>query len=408
MIPAQVQQSVRKKFLDLKDELDERARRLWAATEATALGHGGIAAVARAIGMSRTTIRQGVTELKRPVRPQSSDEPRRIRRLGAGRKRRQDEDPELVPALERLIEPTTRGDPESPLRWTCKSTRKLAEELRHQGHKTSHMGVSRLLHELGFSLQGTRKTLEGKAHPDRDEQFHHISEHVTDFQERLQPVVSVDCKKKELVGPYANKGREWQPKGTPEQVKVHDFIDRQLGKAIPYGVYDLTHNNGWVSVGVDRETAQFAVETLRRWWEEMGKRRYPNATEVLITADGGGANGSRLRLWKVELQRFANETGLTVHVCHLPPGTSKWNKIEHRMFSHISQNWRGRPLTSLSVIVSLIANTTTRCGLQIEAELDENDYPKGIKISNKELGALNLRRNEFHGDWNYALLPWRK
>jgi hypothetical protein len=315
-------------------------------------------------------------------------------------------DPALVAALEALVDPVTRGDPMSPLRWTCKSTRKLAEELTGQGHPVSRTTVAQVLEALGYSLQGTRKTQAGRAHPARNAQFEYINRQVQAFQQRGQPVVSVDAKKKELVGQFANAGREYQPKGQPERVRVYDFVDKKLGKANPYGVYDLTANAGWVSVGTDHDTAQFAVETLRRWWHHMGASAYPGARELLLTADGGGSNGSRSRLWKVELQRLADETGLAITVCHFPPGTSKWNKIEHRMFCHITENWRGRPLINHEVIVSLIANTTTRTGLRIKAALDVGHYPTGLKVSDEQMRALNLSPADFHGeDWNYTISP---
>jgi len=329
----------------------------------------------------------------------------RVRSPGGGRQRLDEQDPELVPALERLVDPATRGDPQSPLRWTCKSTVRLAEEMTQAGHQISASTVGTLLKERGYSLQGNRKTKEGTQHPDRDAQFAHINATVKRFERRGQPVISVDAKKKELVGPFKNGGREWQPKGKPEEVNIHDFVDPELGKAIPYGVYDVTNNEGWVSVGIDHDTAQFAVQAIKRWWQTMGRPRYPHAGELLITADGGGSNGSRCRLWKAELQQLANELGLRIHVCHFPPGASKWNKIEHRMFSHITQNWRGRPLISHEVIISLIANTTTRTGLKIRAELDGDSYPTGIKVSNEALTGLALEKNNFHGEWNYVLLP---
>ena len=307
--------------------------------------------------------------------------------------------------MESLIEPVTRGDPESPLRWTSKSVRKLANELKKTGHKTSHRMVADLLREMGYSLQANRKTLEGSAHPDRNAQFEYIYEKVKEFQFCGQPVISVDTKKKELVGDFKNGGRELRPKGDPAKVRVHDFEIRELGKVAPYGVYDQTHNAGWVNVGTDHDTAAFAVESIRRWWVTMGQEAYPDAASLLITADGGGSNGSRVRLWKTELQRLANETGLVVSVCHLPPGTSKWNKIEHRLFSYISQNWRGKPLVSHEVIVNLIASTTTRKGLTVRCELDTNKYPKGTKVTNEELRQVRIIRDQFHGEWNYAIHP---
>jgi len=331
-----------------------------------------------------------------------------VRRAGGGRKRQTEVDPQLLAVLEGLVESGTRGDPESLLRWTCKSTTRLAEELGRLGHPASPRTIGRLLNAAGYSLQSNRKTKEGAAHPDRNAQFEYIHAMAQRFQQRGQPVVSVDTKKKELVGVFKNAGREWRPKGEPESVQVHDFLDPQLGKAIPYGVYDLSANQGWVSVGIDHDTARFAAGAVSRWWKKMGAKRYPAARELLITADGGGSNGSRCRLWKVALQELAVQLQMPVRVCHFPPGTSKWNKIEHRMFCHITQNWRGRPLVSHEVIVRLIANTSTKTGLKIRAELDAGSYPAGIKISDSELAALNLKRAEFHGDWNYTLLPKRK
>jgi len=398
-------QSLQEKYELLRPELDERGRRLWAASEALALGRGGIVTVARATGLSERTIRRGQRELRRPASSVAGAS-RRVRRPGGGRKRLVDEDPRVVGALEALVEPTARGDPRSPLRWTCKSTRRLAAELTRQGHRLSHTKVAQLLEGLGYSLQGLRKTKEGATHPDRNAQFAYINEQVQAFQRRGQPVVSVDTKKKELVGDFAHGGREYQPKGHPEKVRVYDFVDKALGKAIPYGIYDLTANCGWVSVGLDHDTAQFAVATLRRWWLQMGRKVYRKAQELLITADGGGSNGSRCRLWKVELQRLADETGLTITVCHFPPGTSKWNKIEHRMFCHITENWRGRPLINHEVIVSLIANTTTKAGLRIKAALDAGQYPTGLKVTEEQMRTLNLHPADFHGeDWNYILKP---
>jgi hypothetical protein len=395
-------EKIRRKFECLSEVLDERGRRVWAAVEAEALGYGGQSIVAQATGLSRTTLHRGGLENG----PDTSNcPPGRMRKKGGGRKKLTHTRPELSMALERLVEPTTRGDPENPLRWTCRSTRQLTAALGEQGYSLSHQTVASLLDELGYSLQGNQKTKEGSAHPDRDAQFRHIHDRVEAFQTRGQPVVSVDTKKKELVGDFKNGGREWHPQGEPEPVRVYDFIDKVLGKVSPYGIYDPTANRGWVSVGVDHDTAEFAVETLRRWWEKMGRARYPNATELLVTADGGGSNGSRVRLWKVALQRLADQTGLRISVCHFPPGTSKWNKIEHRMFSHISMNWRGKPLYSHEVIVNLIASTTTDTGLKIEAELDANAYPKGIQVTDEELDRARIQRAEFHGEWNYTILP---
>jgi transposase len=399
-------QAVELKYITLKPLLDERARRLWAAVEARSLGRGGIIRVAEATGLARATIRTGLRELDLSAsaddRPPSAG---RLRRPGGGRKSVVDHDPALLRDLETLVDPVTRGDPMSPLRWTCKSAANLAEGLQARGHVVSERTVNRLLHDLGYSLQSNRKTIEGKGHPDRDAQFQYINRRAKAFQRQGQPVVSVDTKKKELVGQYRNGGREWQPKGKPEKVKVHDFIDKGLGKAIPYGVYDMAANNGWVSVGVDHDTAEFAVETLRRWWNRMGGRVYPQAKRLLITADGGGSNGSRCRLWKVELQRLADETGLRVSVCHFPPGTSKWNQIEHRMFCHITENWRGRPLVSREVVVNLIGGTRTKTGLEIRSALDGGSYPIAREVTDQQMDSLSIKREKFHGEWNYSIRP---
>ena len=406
MIEAAVVKSLGRKYESLQRELNERTRRLWAATEAVALGHGGVAAVARATGLAESTIRIGKRELEQQAKDTTEQGEHRIRHPGGGRKRLIEQNPGLLSALDRLVEPTARGDPMSPLRWTCKSTRKLAKELTSPECRVSHAKVAQLLDELGYSLQGTRKTKEGASHPDRNAQFEYINQQVKAFQKCGQPVVSVDTKKKELVGDFANRGCEYQPKGHPEKVRTYDFVDKKLGKIIPYGVFDMTTNCGWVSVGIDHDTAQFAVETLRRWWRGMGSEAYPAARELLVTADGGGSNGSRSRLWKVEIQRLANETGLAISVCHFPPGTSKWNKIEHRMFCHITGNWRGRPLISHEVVVNLIANTTTEAGLYIKAELDKGQYPISLKVSDKELKKVNVHPAKFHGkDWNYIIKP---
>jgi transposase len=399
-------EAIRTKYTSLEPVLDERARRLWAATEARAIGWGGISQVSEATGLSRITIKAGLTELSLPVTPTGREVAHpRVRRPGGGRKPLVDHDPDLLSDLETLVDPVTRGDPMSPLRWTCKSAEKLAAELRARGHAVSERSVNRLLHDLGYSLQSNRKTIEGKGHPDRDAQFQYINRRVKAFQRRGQPVVSVDAKKKELVGQFRNGGREWQPKGQPEEVEIYDFAKKDLGKALPYGVYDQTANTGWVSVGVDHDTAEFAVETLRRWWRNMGSRVYPRAKRLLVTADGGGSNGTRCRLWKVELQGLADETGLQISVCHFPPGTSKWNKIEHRMFCHITENWRGRPLVSREVVVNLIGHTTTKTGLEIRSELDEGSYPTGRKISDEQMEELSIKRDKFHGEWNYSILP---
>ncbi len=376
--------------------MDERTRRLFAAAESEAIGRGGISAVSAAIGMSRRVVREGKRDLRARVTPPTG----RLRQPGGGRKKMVVEDPSLLVDLERLVEPLTRGDPESPLRWTCKSVRKLAEELQREGHPTSYRLVARLLHGLGYSLQANRKTREGSSHPDRNAQFEHLNGKIQSFQRRGQPVISVDTKKKERIGDFKNNGREWRRKGDPEEVGVHDFGTDRLS---PYGVYDQTRNEGWVSVGVDHDTATFAVESIRRWWRWMGRKAYPEARQLLITADAGGSNGARLRLWKVEVQKFADETGLHITVCHFPPGTSKWNKIEHRLFSFISQNWRGQPLRSHEVVVNLIANTKTDQGLKVRAKLDTNKYPSGVKITNQELAAVSLLPDKFHGEWNYTI-----
>jgi len=392
---------IQQRFGALHEVLDERSRRLVAAAESLALGRGGISAVSRATGVSRQVIRQGLAELNQPpMRPTG-----RVRRPGGGRKRAVEKEPSLAADLESLVEPVTRGDPESPLRWTCKSVRRLAEELRPLGHRVSYPVVAELLHELGYSLQANRKTKEGDSHPDRNAQFEHINQKVKRYMTVRQPVVSVDTKKKELVGDFKNGGREWRPQGDPEKVRVHDFAIGELGKATPYGIFDLAQNVGWVSVGVDHDTSAFAVESLRRWWYSMGKPTYPQARRLLITADSGGSNGSRVRLWKLELQKLADETKLRIAVCHFPPGTSKWNKIEHRLFSFISQNWRGKPLTSLEVIVSLIAATSTRKGLKVRSEPDTGSYPAGVKVTEAEMSQVLLHRDKFHGDWNYEISP---
>lgn len=400
----QTEAAVRNKLDLLAPLFDEQTRRLWAAAEAQVLGRSGVSLVARATGLSRTTIHQGLKDLVELHETKTLVRTKRIRAVGGGRKPIDEYDPTLRRDLELLVDPVTRGDPESPLRWTCKSTRQLAAVLVDQGHVVGRQKVADLLAELGYSLQANRKTKEGSAdHPDRDQQFNYINDQAVAFQHRKQPVISVDTKKKELVGEFKNGGQEWQPKGDPELVQGHDFPDPKLGKANPYGVYDQNANVGWVSVGTDHDTSEFAVESIRRWWNKMGRPRYPDATELMITADGGGSNGYRVRLWKVALQKFANESGLHISVCHFPPGTSKWNKIEHRMFSHISMNWRGKPLISHEVIVNLIENTTTQTGLIINAELDTNLYPKGIRISDDELETVNLTKAQFHGEWNYAI-----
>jgi hypothetical protein len=405
MIAATVVEALRQKYHMLKPELDERGRRLWAASELLVLGYGGLKVVVEATGLGENTVRRGCQELQATVGAPPA-QVRRIRRQGGGRKPLTGAEQELLTVLEGLVEPTARGDPMSPLRWTCKSTRRLATELSRQGHRISHTKVAQLLDKLGYSLQGTRKVQEGASHPDRNTQFAHINEQVKAFQQAGQPVVSVEAKKKELVGDFANKGREYRPKGQPPRVRVYDFVDKDLGKVCPYGVYDMTRNQGWVSVGTDHDTAQFAVESLRRWWYQMGCKVYPQAEKMLITADGGGSNASRNRLWKLELQRLADDTGLMIQVCHFPPGTSKWNKIEHRMFCHITENWRGKPLTDHEVIVNLIGNTTTAAGLTIQAALDQGIYPTGLKVTDQQMQELNLHPADFHGqDWNYSIRP---
>lgn len=398
---------IQRKYQALLPELDERRRRQWAAVEARELGWGGVSLVARATGLSRPTITAGLRELDQPA-TQRVAEATRVRRPGGGRRPRAETDPGLLAALESLVEPVTRGDPESPLRWTCKSTRRLAEELTRIDHRVGPRTVAMLLHEAGYSLQANRKTREGGTHPDRNAQFEYINSSVADSLRRGQPAISVDAKKKELVGDFKNGGREWRPKGCPEEVRVHDFLDEALGKAIPYGVYDMLNNQGWVSVGIDHDTAQFAAASIRRWWLEMGEARFPKAKRLLITADGGGSNSHRTRLWKVSLQALADELGLTLDVRHFPPGTSKWNKIEHRLFSFITQNWRGKPLVSRQAIVNLIAATTTTTGLIVKAALDTNHYDTEIKVSDEELAALHLQRHVFHGDWNYTITPRHK
>jgi hypothetical protein len=401
---------VRKKFEMLRGVMDERMTRLWAAAEAIALGPGGSAVVTRATGIRDKRISDGKRDLADLAATPPRERPReqRIRRPGAGRKRLVDTDPGLLSDLEALIDPATRGDPESPLRWTTKSTAKLADELRRAGHRVGPRTVASLLHRLGYSLQAPKKTIEGAQNPDRNAQFEHIAATTLAFQAAGQPVVSVDTKKKELVGDFHNKGREWQLQGEPVPVRVHDFIDAKLGKAIPYGVYDIGRDEAWVNVGVDHDTAAFAVASLERWWNAMGRKAYTNAHDLYVVADGGGSNGSRNRLWRTSLQEFADKTGLTVHVSHLPPGTSKWNKIEHRLFSHIAMNWRGRPLVNHETVVQLIAATTTSAGLRVRAKLDLRKYPTGTVISKAEMRALRLVTDAFHGNWNYAIHPRAK
>jgi hypothetical protein len=395
--------AIRLRYEALDPVLDERGRRRFAAAEALAAGRGGVTAVSRVTGIARSTIDRGLVELRGEAA--SAAELTRVRRAGGGRKPSVEKDPTLLSDLKDLLEPVTRGDPMAPLLWTAKSLRNLAAGLTGLGHRVCHNVVAGLLREMGYSLQGNRKTLEGASHPDRDTQFVYINDQVKRVLAAGQPAISVDTKKKELVGDFKNGGREYRPKGQPEDVRVHDFLIPELGRAAPYGVYDIADNTGWVSVGIDHDTASFAVNTIRRWWQTMGHDRYPHAKTLLITADGGGSNGSRVRLWKRELQALANELGIEITVCHLPPGTSKWNKIEHRLFSFITQNWRGRPLVSYQTIVQLIAATTTDTGLTIKCEVDTNTYPKGVKVEDAEMDAINLHRHDFHGDWNYTIKP---
>jgi hypothetical protein len=394
------ERELKEKVTALLPYLNERQRRLFLAVEARALGHGGVARVARAAGVSRPTIQQGLRELAGSGAPAE-----RVRRAGGGRKSLTERDPALLTDLEALVDPDTRGDPMSPLRWTCKSTRQLAGALQERGHRVGYRTVAALLDQAGYSLQAAAKTLEGTRHPDRDAQFRYLNDQVKAFLAAGQPVVSVDAKKKELVGAFKNGGREWQPTGRPAPVNVHDFPDKRLGKAIPYGVYDVGRNAGWVTVGRDHDTATFAVASLRRWWQAVGVDAYHGAERLLICADGGGSNGYRVRLWKVELQQFADDSGLAVTVCHLPPGTSKWNKIEHRLFAHISMNWRGRSLVSHEVIVELIGATTTCSGLRVQAELDPGTYPTKVKVSDDDLARVKLAPHAFHGEWNYTITP---
>ena len=394
--------SLRRKLVPILVRLNERQRRLLLAAEARDLGWGGIEKVHRATGVSRRAISRGLRELSQPGRPLA---PGRVRRPGGGRKRTVAKDPTLRPDLERLVDPVTRGDPESRLRWTSKSLRALTRELRSQGHTVSTWLVGELLAEAGYSLQGNRKTKEGSRHPDRDAQFEHINARVIAQQRAGEPAISVDTKKKELVGEFKNAGREWRPKGQPQRVLVHDFLVPENGKAIPYGVYDLQRNEGWVSVGIDHDSASFAVGSIERWWRMLGRAAYPKARSLVITADSGGSNSSRSRLWKLELQAMADRTRLIVHVCHFPPGTSKWNKIEHRLFSFITQNWRGQPLMTLATIVSLIGRTRTQTGLRVRAELDRRKYPDGREVTAAEMAQIRLEPDEFHGDWNYTIRP---
>lgn len=406
MLDPEIEEMLQAKYEQLAPYLNETSKRIWAAVEALSLGHGGVTSISRATGLSRTTIHAGIDELAHSQTEAFAVEDYGVvRRKGGGRKSITESDPTVLEDLEQLIDPATRGDPESPLRWTTKSTTKLAQELQAMGHQVSQRTVCGLLWEMGYSLQSNQKTQEGKNHVDRDAQFKQISQSVKQFQHRQQPVISVDAKKKELIGNYKQQGVEWEPKGEPMVVKSHDFADKQLGKVIPYGVYDLSLNQAWVSVGIDHDTAQLAVTTIGQWWEQMGQALYPTATELLITADCGGSNGYRTRLWKWELQQLATKLGLTLHVCHFPPGTSKWNKIEHRLFAQITQNWRGRPLVSREVVVNLIANTTTTTGLKVMAALDEGHYPTGIEITDEQFHSINLEKDNFHGEWNYKILP---
>ncbi len=401
----QVVESLQDKYDSLLPYLNEKTRRIWAAIEARSLGWGGVTQVAIATGLSRTTIHAGMRLLEEQDGVKTEDDSSRIRSNGGGRKLLEEQDAMLLSDLESLIEPMTLGDPESPLKWTSKSVVKLAATLNLGGHRISPKSVYNLLESLGYSLQSNRKTRDGSSHIDRDDQFLHISSLVKHFQSQNEPVISVDTKKKELIGDFKNPGTEWCEKEQPVEVKMHDFVDPQLGKAIPYGIYDLTLNKGWVNVGIDHDTAEFAVESIRHWWYSMGKELYPNSEHIMITADCGGSNSYRSRLWKLKLQEFATETGKNIHVCHFPPGTSKWNKIEHRLFCHITTNWRGRPLTSWQVVINLIRNTTTTQGLEVEAQLDENLYKTGIKVTDTELDAIAIERNSFHGEWNYIIKP---
>jgi len=394
-------QWIESKFRGLSDELSERARRRWAAVEATSLGRGGISVVSSATGLAHSTIRRGILELNTGDVPPAG----RQRRNGAGRKKTAAVDPSVKAALECLVEPESRGDPQSPLRWTCKSTRRLAEALTAQGHPLGPTTVRKLLKEAGYSLQANRKTREGKLHPDRDAQFRFINGRVKGQQRRGQPAISVDTKKKENLGNLKNPGQTWRPKGKPQQVDTHDFPDPKKGKAVPYGVYDLRHNEAWVNVGISSDTAEFAVESIRCWWQRLGRKRHRLAKRLLITADSGGSNSSRNRLWKVELQKLSNETGLEIEVCHFPPGTSKWNKIEHRLFCHVTRNWQGQPLETYEIVVSLIGSTTTETGLKVYADLDTSKYEKGRKVSNEEFSKVNIRPSRFHGEWNYVIRP---
>jgi hypothetical protein len=404
MIRSAQVRDARKRYREMAPVLNEQSLRRFVALEARALGHGGVSLMSRVSGLARSTIYHGLSDIRNNV----SAPPGRVRQLGGGRKKKSSEDPTLVVDLKRLVEPVTRGDPMQPLLWTTRSLRNLVNGLARKGHKVCPTVVGNLLREMGYSLQANSKTREGDQHIDRDGQFEYINTQAKAFLAANEPVISVDTKKKELVGNFKNNGREWRRQGTPELVSIHDFIDPRLKRAVPYGVYDITNNVGWVSVGTDHDTAAFAVNAIRRWWRTMGRKRHPKAKRLMITADGGGSNGYRVRLWKVELQKLADELKLPVTVCHLPPGTSKWNKIEHRLFSFITINWRGKPLRSYRTIVQLIAATTTDAGLRVRAELDEHKYPKGVKVSDAQIAAVNLSRHPFHGDWNYTISPSRK
>ncbi len=393
--------AIKEKFLSLDSLLDERSRRCWVATEAKALGYGGISIVSRATGITRNTIMKGLKELK--IKSKITNQ--RVRRKGGGRKKITEKDGKLKSDLEHLVEPTSRGDPESPLRYTIKSVRNLAAELVRLGHKVTYPTVAMLLHELKYSLQANSKKKEGTAHPDRNAQFEHINNNANKYLDMGDPVISVDTKKKEIIGDFKNQGRDWRPKGDPEIVQMHDFPDPSLGKVAPYGVYDLNKNEGWVNVGIDHDTAQFSVESIRQWWKHLGKKSYPDSKRIFITADCGGSNGVRSRLWKIELQKLANETDLEIRIAHFPPGTSKWNKIEHRLFSFITMNWRGKPLYDLATVINLIAATKTETGLKVYARLDKRKYEKGIKVTDEELAQVNIQNDEFHGEWNYIIGP---
>ncbi len=400
----ELDRKLKEKFEILLPLLNEKQRRIALACEARYIGYGGIKQVVMASGFSKPTIINAIKEIKTNT---DIIDTKTIRKAGGGRKPIVEKDPELLVDLDNLISPETRGDPMSPLRWCCKSTRNIEKALKDKGHKISYRVIGEILKNMGYSLQSNRKTDEGKQHPDRDEQFHYINDTVKAYIKQGQPVISVDCKKKELIGNYKNIGSEWQPEGNPEKVKVYDFVDKEKGKAAPYGIFDIKNNEGWVNVGISSDTAQFAVNSIRTWWNNMGQESYPNVKQILITADGGGSNGSRNRLWKKELQSYANETGLEVTVCHLPPGTSKWNKIEHRLFSYISMNWRGKPLISIEVIVNLIASTKTKEGLRVKTSIDKRSYQTGIKVTDKEFNEINIEKNEFHGEWNYKIKPKR-